>query len=178
MVRTCRLMASILSSLLCWKQSWWNYCKTQSPNCCKLYRTLDQGWEERQADLSVSSFYEERHARLMRLEEASRLGLNKGLQPAFYDAASPKLEFLMDDNYQVRMLCGPLAHGHTMGIGQTHLACAMWNLLDSYAFVGIQERFNESVCLLGKYLGSSKVGRQNYYSWESLYHKQLTTNPW
>jgi len=113
------------------------------------------------ADFTVSQFYNGRYSQLVQ-SEASVFGPPPPSTAKRISMFAPRyLEFRWDDNYETRMICGPTAHGHPLGLNEEHLKCAMRKLIDSYAFVGIQERFNESLCLLSKHMGISyhQVGK-------------------
>jgi len=100
-------------------------------------------------------FYRGRNEQLMRLEDGPFSPFQPSQLKSRYTYPPRILEFRWDDNYQTRLLCGAAAHGHPLGINEDHLKCAMRKLVDSYTFVGIQERFGESLCLLSKRLGIS-----------------------
>jgi hypothetical protein len=63
------------------------------------------------------------------------------------------LDCRLDDNYQTRMICGQEAHNLSEPVTAVHLRCAMRNLYQSYEVVGVQERANESVCVLAAMMG-------------------------
>ena len=103
--------------------------------------------------MGLSAFYETRHGKIKAFQDSNEtLAPPTNLKRVNIHAV-PAMEFVGDDNYQVRMLCGATAHSHPLSVSEAQLRCAMRNLLDSYVIVGIQERFNESLCLITKHLG-------------------------
>ena len=81
-----------------------------------------------------------------RSKSLPRVDLNQTFLPQ-------RLEFLLDDNYMVRMLCGGLVHEQEGQVGGSELRCAQRSLANHYSFIGLLEHAEESMCLLGKQLG-------------------------
>ena len=65
----------------------------------------------------------------------------------------PALSYLLDDNNMVRMIGGGDIYSKRTPIKEEDLIQAEINLLDSYSFILILERFEESKCILQKIAG-------------------------
>jgi len=128
--------------------SWAAYCIAYSPNnCMTLKFKQNSGSRRRRPKPGVDQarrFYEARSE----LNAKTKLPSFRGLEP-FHP---PALEFRLDDNYSTRMLCGEPAHDHPVPIGREHLACALRNMDQQYAFVGVTERYEASICVLRELL--------------------------
>jgi hypothetical protein len=105
--------------------------------------------------MDLSTFYEKRRRLGERL--VARGGNASNAVPALgqggVGAPPDWLELTLDDNYATRMICGPPAYSSPRPVNASHFACALHNLMHAYSFVGVQERYDESVCVLSRLLG-------------------------
>ena len=85
----------------------------------------------------------------------SNMHRSSGLPPVDLSHSNlpQRLEFLLDDNYATRMLCGGAVHEQEKRIGGVELRCAERSLANHYSFIGLLERPSESLCLLSKQMG-------------------------
>ena len=120
--------------------SWFAYCDRYSPDKCKTGKTFGGRGDKR-----VIVFYEARQRKYHSLDHERRK-----TSSTFHE---DWLEFALDDNYAVRMICGADAHDASVPLPDTALDCAKKHLRHHYAFVGTLERRDESLCLLTKVLG-------------------------
>lgn len=135
--------------------SWFAYCDRYSPNKCKTDTKLLEIQLRQSNELSrMTAFYRTRRSTASKL---SRPGPPRALTTFHPDW----LEFVLDDNYATRMICGGGAHEARPPLANASLSCAEAHLEHEYAFVGALERRDESLCVLAHMLGFPRFLRQN-----------------
>jgi len=121
--------------------SWFAYCDKYSKDKCHTGPFARPGWSR------LRAFYSARRDKYAsespRSKAASQLGT---FHPNW-------LEYSLDDNYQTRMLCGGEAHDADVPLAPSAADCAVHNLKYQYAFVGLLERRDASLCVLKHMLG-------------------------
>lgn len=122
--------------------SWYQFCNSNSKNGNVMCGLSKVEWKMVR---NVTAFYTRRD------ERASMTLLNIHTQ-AWQTHLTPQLEFIMDDNYQTRMLCGRNAFS-PIPVGKLELECALDNMQHMYSFVGLTEHAVESACLLASMMG-------------------------
>ncbi len=97
----------------------------------------------------ASRFYRARRQLYLEGKEAFDLNHGGAVSGTFHPN---NLEYRLDDNYMTRMICGPPAHDSPIPLSKQHLDCAMNRFEQEYAFIGVIERYKESVCVLTQIL--------------------------
>eukprot|EP00327_Prymnesium_parvum_P018453 CAMPEP_0113286398 /NCGR_PEP_ID=MMETSP0008_2-20120614/31120_1 /TAXON_ID=97485 /ORGANISM="Prymnesium parvum" /LENGTH=341 /DNA_ID=CAMNT_0000137493 /DNA_START=156 /DNA_END=1181 /DNA_ORIENTATION=- /assembly_acc=CAM_ASM_000153 len=129
--------------------SWYEFCnKLQGLEDCGIPRSR---WGK---VTDVHSFYSLREELLNRFDRVTPIS-----ELPFSPHLPPRLELVLDDNYQTRMLCGGRSHAQVAPIGNDALKCAVKNLRSTYAFVGITERISETACLIAHDLGLAQTAQ-------------------
>ena len=143
--------------------SWFAYCDQYSPDKCKTGRFT----APRDASRLIA-FYQTRQAKYQRISHDRRTSL-----ATFHE---DWLEFALDDNYAVRMICGGDAHDSEVPLYDDALLCAQTHLR-AYTFVGTLELRDLSICLLSHLLGiPSQPGNGGPKRREKLKLRGPTTN--
>jgi len=131
--------------------SWFAYCNKYSPNKCNAGKDFKN--KGAPGESVASRFYTARR----KLYDTTKTPSGPP-QGTFHPN---HLEYTLDDNYHTRMICGPPAHDHPIPIRPEHTACALQNLDREYLFVGITERYQESLCVMADMLGIKNTAFKN-----------------
>jgi len=130
--------------------SWFAYCDRYSADNCKT------GNFEAPNRMSsrLTNFYSKRQDKYQQLtrHHTSKLAMHGSITDV--STFHPDwLEFALDDNYAVRMLCGGGAHDAYIPLPDDALDCAIDHVRGDYVIVGTLERRSESICVLAAFLG-------------------------